>query len=220
MGMGLESRVSRELFGSVRATIYSVNQALGGSAWSPAPPAGEVRQGLPWRRGGVPDRGVLVAGVAVVHQSGHIVLSPGSDPQRHFQHVQRQLGGRRACGAPAHDPLAERVGDERGECHSPDRTHHVGPRIDEASDAILDQALASLGPLRGLTWVGDAAITVHLLASLQRQGQTRLPDAVADARGQDYSWAEIGDLLGLTRAAAWHRYGRPGRQEDTHPVED
>ena len=100
------------------------------------------------------------------------------------------------------------------------RTHHVSPHTDEASEAILDEAVASLGPLRGLDWFGDAAITVHLLASLQRQIQNRLPDAVADARDQDYSWAEIGDLLGLTRAAAWHRYGRPGRQGDTRPVED
>ncbi|MDQ2756229.1 MAG: hypothetical protein M3Y71_06640 [Actinomycetota bacterium] len=98
-----------------------------------------------------------------------------------------------------------------------DRTHHVGPHTDEASDAILDEALASLGPLRGLDWLGDAAITVHLLASLQRQIQTRLPDAVADARDQEYSWAEIGDLLGLTRAAAWHRYGRPGGKETPAP---
>lgn len=101
-----------------------------------------------------------------------------------------------------------------------DRTHHVSPRTDEFSEAILDEAVASLGPLRGLDWLGDAAITVHLLASLQRQIQIRLPEAVADARDQDYSWAEIGDLLGLTRAAAWHRYGRPGRAGVTRPVED
>ena len=101
-----------------------------------------------------------------------------------------------------------------------DRTHHVSPRTDEFSESILDEAVASLGPLRGLDWLGDAAITVHLLASLQRQIQIRLPDAVADARDQEYSWAEIGDLLGLTRAAAWHRYGRPGRAGATRPVED
>jgi len=101
-----------------------------------------------------------------------------------------------------------------------DRTHHVSPRTDEFSESILDEAVASLGPLRGLDWLGDAAITVHLLASLQRQIQIRLPDAVADARDQEYSWAEIGDLLGLTRAAAWHRYGRPGRAGVTRPVED
>ena len=101
-----------------------------------------------------------------------------------------------------------------------DRTHHVAPCTDEFSEAILNEAVTSLGPFRGLDWLGDAAITVHLLASLQRQIQIRLPDAVADARDQDYSWAEIGDLLGLTRAAAWHRYGRPGRAGVTRPVED
>ena len=100
-----------------------------------------------------------------------------------------------------------------------DRTHHLGPHADEASNAILDQALASLGPFRGLDWFGDAAVTVHLLASLQRQIQIRLPDAVADAHDESYSWAEIGDLLGITRAAAWHRYGRPRPQEDTRPVD-
>ena len=42
---------------------------------------------------------------------------------------------------------------------------------------------------------------MHLLASLQRQIQNRLPGAVADVRDQDYSSAEIGDILGLTRAA-------------------
>jgi hypothetical protein len=52
-----------------------------------------------------------------------------------------------------------------------DRTHHVSPYADEASEAILDEAVASLGPLRRLDWLGDAAITVHLLASLQRQIQ-------------------------------------------------
>jgi len=35
--------------------------------------------------------------------------------------------------------------------------------------------------------------------------ELRLPQAVALARDQDYSWAEIGDLLGTTRAAALQR---------------
>jgi hypothetical protein len=39
---------------------------------------------------------------------------------------------------------------------------------------------------------------VQLLASLQRQVQNRPSGAVGDARAQDYSWAEIGDLLALT----------------------
>jgi hypothetical protein len=94
---------------------------------------------------------------------------------------------------------------------APDRTHHIGPHVDHDSAAVLDEALDALGPLRSLDWLGDTGVTLHLLASLHQQIQTRLPDAVADARDQDYSWAEIGDLLGITRAAAWNRYGRPDR---------
>ena len=36
--------------------------------------------------------------------------------------------------------------------------------------------------------------------------ERRLPRAVADARDQDCSWAQIGDLLGTTRASAQQRY--------------
>jgi len=55
---------------------------------------------------------------------------------------------------------------------------------------------------------------------LHHQIQQRLPDAVADARDQNYSWAEIGDLLGITRAAAWNHYGRPSRRGHTRPIYD
>lgn len=89
-----------------------------------------------------------------------------------------------------------------------DRTHHIGPFADEDSDTIVEQAVAALGARRGLDPRDAATITIHLLTSLQHQIQAQLPRAVADARDQDHSWAEIGDLLGLTRAAAWHRYGR------------
>lgn len=103
----------------------------------------------------------------------------------------------------------------------PTRIHHTGPHTDADSAAALDDAIATLGALRyPMRWHGDDGITVHLLASLHRQIQQRLPDAVADARDQDYSWAEIGDLLGTTRAAAWNRYGRPGRHGHTRPVND
>lgn len=102
----------------------------------------------------------------------------------------------------------------------PFRSHHVPPRIDEESVITLDEAIATLGTLRGLSWLGDAGAELHLLASLARQILARLPDAVAEARDQEYSWAEIGDLLGTTRAAAWQRYGRPGRRGHIPPVTD
>ena len=55
-----------------------------------------------------------------------------------------------------------------------------------------------------------------MLVSLHLEITARLPDAVADARDSYHSWAEIADLLGTTRAAAWNHYGRPDRTR--HPT--
>jgi hypothetical protein len=87
------------------------------------------------------------------------------------------------------------------------RDHYCGPSADEQSARVLDEALASLGTLRIPTgWLGDGGAEIQLLASLILEAQGRLPQAVALARDQEYSWAEIGDLLGTTRAAAWQRF--------------
>jgi len=88
----------------------------------------------------------------------------------------------------------------------PRRDHYVEPATGADTERIIDAAIESLGKLRGLKWVGDAGVTLHLLASLVVEAQARLPRAVADARDQDYSWAQIADLLGVTRASAWQRY--------------
>jgi hypothetical protein len=88
----------------------------------------------------------------------------------------------------------------------PRRDHYLPPTIGEDSEVVLDAAIDSLGKLRGLGVNGDAATTLHLLASLIAEAQQRLPRAVADARDEDCSWAEIADLLGVTRASAWQRY--------------
>jgi hypothetical protein len=45
------------------------------------------------------------------------------------------------------------------------------------------------------------------LASLIAEAQSRLPDAVADARDRDYTWAEIATRLAATTSAARRRYG-------------
>lgn len=60
-------------------------------------------------------------------------------------------------------------------------------------------------------WLGDGGAEVHLLASLIAEANRQLPQSVALAREQEYSWAEIGDLLGVTRAAAWQRFGEQAR---------
>jgi hypothetical protein len=99
------------------------------------------------------------------------------------------------------------------------RDYYLGPKSGEDTEAVLDEALTSLGTLRAMGGVGDAGVDLHLLVSLIEEATARLPRAVADARDQDYSWAQIADLLGVTRASAWQRYA--GRTKDNRtPVED
>lgn len=91
---------------------------------------------------------------------------------------------------------------------APERTRHIGPRTGRDSKAVLDDAVVSLGRRRMPTWrSGDVGAELHLLASLMAEAEHQLPGTVALARSQDYSWSEIGDLLGTTRAAAWQRFG-------------
>lgn len=94
------------------------------------------------------------------------------------------------------------------------RDHYVGPHIDSDTEVVLDEALALLGTLRNpLGWLGDGGAEVQLLTSLMAEAERRLPLAVALARDQEYTWAEIGDLLGTTRAAAWQRFARRASAE-------
>jgi len=88
----------------------------------------------------------------------------------------------------------------------PRRDHFLAPATGADSERVLEAAVESLGTLRGLSWLGDAGVTLHLLTSLMAEAERNLPRAVADARDQEYSWAQIGDLLGVTRASAWQRY--------------
>ncbi len=90
----------------------------------------------------------------------------------------------------------------------PRRDHYLAPAIGHDTERVLEAAIESLGTLRALAWLGDAGVTLHLLTSLIAEAERHLPRAVADARDQEYSWAQIGDLLGVTRASASQRYGR------------
>jgi len=90
------------------------------------------------------------------------------------------------------------------------RNHYLSPATGDDAEAVLGHALVSLGTQRQL-WPGDAGVILHLLTSLIAQAERRLPQAVADARDQDYSWAEIADLLGVTRASAWQRFATPAQ---------
>ena len=71
---------------------------------------------------------------------------------------------------------------------------------------VLDQAIDQLARLRTPYWLGDSAVRLHALASLIAPTPQLLPQAVADARDQELTWAQIGQLLGTTAATAARRY--------------
>jgi hypothetical protein len=84
------------------------------------------------------------------------------------------------------------------------------PRLDDQSAAIVAEAIDTLASLRTPYWLGDSAVHLHALASLIRQAERVLPQAVADARDQGHTWKEIGQLLNTSPEAAARRY-RPNK---------
>ena len=80
------------------------------------------------------------------------------------------------------------------------------PVVDDLSATVLDAAIDTLGELRTPYWLGDSAVRLHALASLLAQGQALLPHAVAQARDQDLTWDQIGQLLGISGSTAARRY--------------
>jgi hypothetical protein len=83
------------------------------------------------------------------------------------------------------------------------------PRVDHDSATVLDEAIDTLARLRTPYWLGDSGIRLHALASLLTNAQQLLPDAVAQARDQELTWDEIGELLGLAGPTAARRYRAP-----------
>lgn len=86
------------------------------------------------------------------------------------------------------------------EAIDPRRRYPDRPLVDEESAAVLVWAVNDLVLLRSPMWVGDAGAVLHALGTLIAQLNEWLPDAIADALDQDYSWAEIARLAGLSTA--------------------
>jgi hypothetical protein len=80
------------------------------------------------------------------------------------------------------------------------------PATGDDSLQVLTEAIEHLARLRTAYWLGDSAVHLHALASLIAQAGQLLPQAVHDARDQELTWAQIGELLGTTAATAAHRY--------------
>jgi len=89
------------------------------------------------------------------------------------------------------------------------------PVVDDLSATVLSEAIDALAALRTPYWLGDSTVHLHALASLLLQAQRLLPDAVAQARDQELTWDEIGQLLGLTGSTAARRYRPTPASEET-----
>jgi hypothetical protein len=80
------------------------------------------------------------------------------------------------------------------------------PRVDDDSLDVISQAIDSLARRRPAYWLGDSAVRLHALASPIAQADRLLPEAVRDARDQELTWTQIGELLHTTAATAARRY--------------
>lgn len=101
---------------------------------------------------------------------------------------------------------ANPVPDGPWDMTDPRRDRSEIPHTDAASEALVDELVDTLIIFRCPMGLGDAGATISVLASLQAEIAIRLPDAVADARDQGYTWDEIAMRLATTASAARHRY--------------
>jgi hypothetical protein len=83
------------------------------------------------------------------------------------------------------------------------------PVVDDLSATVVEEAIDALAALRTPYWLGDSGAHLHALASLLAQAEQLLPDAVAQARDQELTWDEIGQLLGICGPTAARRYRHP-----------
>ena len=92
----------------------------------------------------------------------------------------------------------------------PPRDPQLLTRVLNAANVAVDGIPADLSPLT----------TVTVVRSLARLVEEGLREAVQNARQAGHTWAEIGELLGTTRQAAFQRFGRPLDPRTGVPMSD
>jgi hypothetical protein len=145
---------------------------------------------------GSPDRRCAACGRALPPQQGrgrtrrYCDASCRSKARRTREHVNVSLTNSRREGNL--DNVSETV---------PANSRPVLRRVIAAARLVLDDvpADAALTPLN----------TVSVVRSLARVVEDGMREAVQLARQAGHTWAEIGELLGTTRQAAFQRFGRP-----------
>jgi hypothetical protein len=80
------------------------------------------------------------------------------------------------------------------------------PATGDDSHQVLTDAIDTLARQRTTYWLGDSAVHLHALASLIAQAHQLLPQAVHDARDQELTWTQIGQLLNTSAGTAARRY--------------
>jgi hypothetical protein len=121
--------------------------------------------------------------------------------QATHRHVNQSLTNDRREGNLDNVPAAVPAGDEP-----------VLTRVISAARVAVDgiPADTALTPLT----------TVTAVRSLARVVEEGLREAVQNARQTGHTWAEIGELLGTTRQAAFQRFGRPLDPRTGVPMSD
>jgi hypothetical protein len=94
------------------------------------------------------------------------------------------------------------------------------PATGQDSLQVLDEAIDQLARLRTPYWLGDSAVRLHALTSLITQAQQLLPQAVHDARDQELTWAQIGELLNISAATATGTNHDPLDKDHRHNADE
>jgi hypothetical protein len=94
------------------------------------------------------------------------------------------------------------------------------PQVNLDTCLVMDHAVVALADRRFMKHL-DAAVQLHLCASLIAQTELWVAEQVGIARQDGASWADIGRVLGVTATAARQRYGHntssPARRTSAGP---
>ena len=88
------------------------------------------------------------------------------------------------------------------------------------TELVVDDAIAALVLVEGLDVDSLAGKDISAAVTLARVARSRVPGLVADARDEQVSWADIGNILGTGRLWAACRYGPLVRRRRTPLVLD
>lgn len=89
-----------------------------------------------------------------------------------------------------------------------------------AADRLVEQARLLADAVRHGSTLPSDLTSVRLARDAHAQANTALRIAVERARAAGHTWQEIGDLLGVSRQAAFQRFGHPIDPRTGGPMSD